>query len=435
VKIFDLSATVSENLPVFGGDPNVKIVHDYEIANGSPFNTSTVTLCSHSGTHADMPKHFVDDGFTCENVPLDKFFGKAKVFDLRRALCGRKIIEAADLEPYEIICSDIILLNTGCSRMMRNRAFDAGYVSLSPCAAKFLADKKIKTLGIDYLSVDRYGDEDFSAHMILLGGGVTILEGLVFDENPIGFVPQGGYAFSALPLKFENGNGSPVRAALFDESEIKLVLFDMDGLILDTEKIYVKAWEGALARQGFALTQPLVDRLLGCGPALCRERMEDAFGPEFIFQEAYDIRKIFLENYFENNPIDVKQGTNDLLDLLDEGGVPKCVATSTPLSRAEYMLDKAGIKKRFDKIIAGDMIERGKPDPEIFLKGASFFDAGPNECAVLEDSATGVEAARAGGFRAVFVPDLAAPCKNTLAGSWAVCENLFEVAKLIKFFL
>ena len=225
MRIYDLTAVFSTNLPAYGGDSNVVISQDSEISKGHVCNGSTITMSSHTGTHADAPKHFIDDGLTCDNIPLERFFGRAKVYDLRKALDGRKLIEVGDVNRLEINESDIILLNTGSSPLMRKKEFDPGYVSVTPEAAAYLAGKKIKTLGVDYLSVETFGRKGFGAHHALLGGGIALLEGLVFDNSPIGFVPQGEYLLSAMPLKFENGNGSPVRAALMDETSVGAVFW------------------------------------------------------------------------------------------------------------------------------------------------------------------------------------------------------------------
>ena len=242
MRLYDLTATFSEDLPIYGSDPRVVITEHYAMSRGQSCNVSRLEFGCHTGTHADVPKHFIDDGAACDNIPLDHFLGPAKVFDLRRALDGRLTVEAADLAPLPIGEGDIILLNTGNSPLMRARDFHTDYVSLSPEAADLLADKKIKTIGIDYLSVEAPGSKGHRTHLALLGAGITILEGLVFDNEPPGFVPQGQYFLSALPLKIKNGNGSPVRAVLADERVLELVIFDMDGLMLDTEPISVAGW-------------------------------------------------------------------------------------------------------------------------------------------------------------------------------------------------
>jgi len=157
------------------------------------------------GTHADMPRHFIENGATCHDIALEYFYGRAKVIKVKTATH----ISKEDLLPFDIEEGDIILLNTGQSHLMRQPKLKEDYIALLPDAALYLADKKIKTAGIDYLSVDPYGEPNFPAHKILLGSGIPILEGLMLDG-----VPEGEYTLSALPLKYGNGDGSPIRAVL-----------------------------------------------------------------------------------------------------------------------------------------------------------------------------------------------------------------------------
>jgi len=177
------------------------------MANGDAYNISKITFSTHTGTHADTPLHFIADGTDCITTPLDRFYGKAKVISLNVTTH----ITKADLEDKDIQEGDIILLNTGQSKYMSCGEFNKNFIALTVEAAEYLADKKIKTIGIDYLSIDPYGTRGYNAHKVLLGKGIAALEGLVLDG-----VPDGEYIISALPLKYPNGDGSPVRAILVE---------------------------------------------------------------------------------------------------------------------------------------------------------------------------------------------------------------------------
>jgi len=209
MKIYDITAEISNNLPVFGGGddrPTVTTLGQFE--NGDPYHLTKLSMSAHTGTHADMPLHFIPGGSTCDTTALDYFYGPAKVM---RVNVSSHICKA-DLEPLDIQAGDIILLDTGQSKYMRQRAFKQDFIALTPEAAEYLAGKKIKTIGIDYLSIDPYKTEGFPAHKALLSNGVAILEGLVLEG-----VPEGTYTLSALPLKIAGGEGSPVRAILVDK--------------------------------------------------------------------------------------------------------------------------------------------------------------------------------------------------------------------------
>ena len=204
MKIYDITAEISGNLPVYGDErPAITQLASFE--NGDEFNLMQICATTHIGTHADMPLHFVPGGAGCDTIALEHFYGTAKV--MRLAVDSH--ITKADLKPLNIQAGDIILLDTGQSAYMRQGQFKKDFLALTADAAEYLAAKKIKTLGIDYLSVDPYDAEGFPAHKILLGSGIVVLEGLVLEA-----VPEGEYTLSALPLKFANGDGSPVRAIL-----------------------------------------------------------------------------------------------------------------------------------------------------------------------------------------------------------------------------
>ena len=208
MKIYDITAEISSNLPVFGNErPEITIVS--QLANGDPYNFSKLSVTAHTGTHADMPLHFILGGATCSDMPLDYFYGPAKV--IRLSVTSH--VCKADLAPLDIQEGDIILLDTGQSSHMRNSVFKEDFIALTPEAAEYLVEKKIKTIGIDYLSIDPYGAPGFPAHKALLGNGIAILEGLVLEG-----VPEGVYTLSALPLKIPGGDGSPVRAVLVDNA-------------------------------------------------------------------------------------------------------------------------------------------------------------------------------------------------------------------------
>ena len=205
MKIYDITATLCDTRPFYNDNDKIVITRPMQIANGDICNVSRITITGHMGTHADMPLHFVDGGTACHDTDITHFFGAAKVFHLP---LGRDITRE-DLLPMDIAAGDIILLGTGQSKYMHQGPMKKDFTVITPDAAAFLSERKIKTLGIDYLSVDAYSSPDFPVHKILLGSGIAILEGLVLDD-----VPAGEYEISALPLKLKGGDGSPVRAIL-----------------------------------------------------------------------------------------------------------------------------------------------------------------------------------------------------------------------------
>lgn len=207
MKIYDITATIGDSLPVYGNERPTAI-KTAQIKNGDKYNLTDLKFTTHTGTHADMPSHFILDGNTCDTIPLDHFYGQATLI----RIAPTTHITKEDLLSLDIPEGGILLLDTGQSKLMSSGTLKTDFISMMPSAAQYLIEKKIKTLGIDCLSVDPYGEMAFPVHLALLGGGVVILEGLVLEN-----VPAGEYILSALPLKLEDGDGSPVRAILIEK--------------------------------------------------------------------------------------------------------------------------------------------------------------------------------------------------------------------------
>lgn len=192
---------------LYPGDPAVNITEEKAISNGDGLNLSLITFGSHTGTHIDAPKHFFDDGLTVDRLPLEYFIGKTKVFSLE----DKDEITASDLKELDIQRDDKILLKTKNSSMLSQKQFYKDFTYLTPEAAGYLAEVGIKTLGFDYLSVEKYGSVTSKVHDTLLSHNIIIIEGLV-----LGSIKQGEYEMTALPLKIKNGDGSPARVILME---------------------------------------------------------------------------------------------------------------------------------------------------------------------------------------------------------------------------
>jgi HAD superfamily hydrolase (TIGR01509 family) len=147
----------------------------------------------------------------------------------------------------------------------------------------------------------------------------------------------------------------------------------------------------------------------------------------FPIGEARRLRIQHTEETVARNGVPIKEGLGELLDLLDRSGVMKAVATSTERTRALSLLTLAGVLNRFDAVVCGDEVERGKPHPDIFLAAAAKLGRSPIDCMVLEDSESGLTAAHRAGMRPVLVPDLKAPSQEALALAFRVFPTLTEV--------
>ncbi|MEO6061315.1 MAG: HAD family phosphatase [Thermoflexales bacterium] len=209
------------------------------------------------------------------------------------------------------------------------------------------------------------------------------------------------------------------------------VLFDMDGLMFDTETLAFRAWSRALAEHGLEMREADYSRLIGRNQLDARLILLDAYGPETPVDALDAIRFRYSSAEVEERGVPLKPGLMALLDALDVLGIPRAMATSTGRERATALLDRAGLSGRFHAIVCGDDITRGKPAPDIFLAAARRLDAPPATCLVLEDSEPGVRAAHAAQMKAVLVPDLAPVTPDARGLAWRVVSNLGDVIPLL----
>ena len=205
------------------------------------------------------------------------------------------------------------------------------------------------------------------------------------------------------------------------------VIFDMDGLMLDTEPLAARAWDEAAAAVGATFDPAMARRMIGhnfhdCG-AMLRAESSAGYPVDAILSRwhaAYDA-------IVERDGLAMKPGVLELIDWLDARGIVRAVATSTRRDRAQAKLTRTALLPRFTTLVGGDEIARGKPAPDIFLLAAERLGAPPSSCLVLEDSAPGVRAALAAGMSAIMVPDQHAPPDDILASGTLVLPTLEHV--------
>ena len=208
---------------------------------------------------------------------------------------------------------------------------------------------------------------------------------------------------------------------------LSAVIFDMDGLMLDTERLAPPAWRDAKDAIGADFDMSLLDAMVGRNYQDCRAIIIERHGESFPTDRLMGAWHVAYDAIVERDGIAVKHGLAGLLDWLEEVGIPKAVATSTRRSRAIPKLANAGLAARFTALVGGDEVARGKPAPDIFLLAAERLGAPPSACLVLEDSAPGVRAALAAGMTPIMVPDQHAPPPDILATAILVLPSLEHV--------
>jgi len=214
-------------------------------------------------------------------------------------------------------------------------------------------------------------------------------------------------------------------------SKPQLIIFDMDGLMLDTESLAIQGWKAAATTLGISIPDELYPRLIGLNRQLCKTVMLEHIGQDFPFDTAHDLMNKNIDTHIQTHGITTKPGLSHLLDKLDHWGIKKCVATSTATHRAIQKLTKANIAHRFETIIGGEQVTHSKPAPDIFLKAASQCNALPKDCIVLEDSNPGAQGGHSAGMRVIVVPDLVQPNDATRKNAYAICKDLHEVSALL----
>jgi len=202
----DVTLPLHNDMVSWPGDANIDIKRVVDMAKGAMANVTAISMGSHTGTHMDAPLHFVNRGLSIDQMPLDTTIGRARVIEIRDA----ESIKAAELIPYNIRSGERIIFKTRNSPYAwQVGKFVEDYVFVSEAAARHLVERGVRMVGVDYLSVDRYGQGGGSAHQVLLGNGIWIIEGL--DLAP---VSEGEYELVCLPLRLEGVDGSPARALL-----------------------------------------------------------------------------------------------------------------------------------------------------------------------------------------------------------------------------
>ena len=204
MKIFDVTLPLTPDLPVYPGDPPVSLQPVARPSASQPCGVAQLSLGTHAGTHVDAPAHVVPGGATVESLALEILMGKARVVDLS---VGTRI-ERADLQALDLSADLRVLLKTRQSLSGRREALTDG-VYLTEDAAAYLVQAGLKLVGIDSLSVDRFGAPDLPAHRALLSAGVIVVEGLDLAE-----VEPGDYDMTCLPLRLPGADGAPARVVL-----------------------------------------------------------------------------------------------------------------------------------------------------------------------------------------------------------------------------
>jgi HAD superfamily hydrolase (TIGR01509 family) len=215
------------------------------------------------------------------------------------------------------------------------------------------------------------------------------------------------------------------------ERRIRAVIFDMDGLIFDSERLARDAWRAALSAAGYELTDEVYLRAVGRTAAEACAAFVAAFGDGLPIAavEVHKARRL-QESLGEAPPL--KPGVRRLLDTIEELGLPAAVASATAAPEVRRRLTAAGLEERFAVVVGGDEVSAGKPAPDLFLRAAELLGVPPATCVVLEDAEAGIRAAAAAGMLPILVPDLAQPSEACIGSCESVVGSLPDADAVIR---
>ncbi|RGQ83820.1 HAD family phosphatase [Megamonas rupellensis] len=215
---------------------------------------------------------------------------------------------------------------------------------------------------------------------------------------------------------------------------IKGLIFDMDGLILDTESISNKLLIDIFSKYDINLNEEIISKTIGLEKKKAMKVFEEYLGDNIPIKDIINLHKKVVNDYLEKNGVPVKLGLIELLNYLDEEKIKKVVATSSYRKVAENVLIRANVYNRFDDIICGDEIKESKPSPDIFLKALEKLNLSADEVIVLEDSRMGILAAHRAKIKSIMIPDILPADEETKKLYFKECKSLLDVIHLLKTF-
>ena len=211
----------------------------------------------------------------------------------------------------------------------------------------------------------------------------------------------------------------------------KAVVFDMDGVIFDSERAIMQCWKEVASRHNIPDIEKAILACTGTTMVRTREIMLNLYGADFPYDEYARESSAIFHSRYDGGRLPMKQGVKELLTFLKERGKKIALASSTRQQVVTDELRDAGIIEYFDRIICGDMVSRSKPAPDIFLKACEELNISPSDSYAIEDSYNGIRAAHAGGLHPIMVPDLLPADEEMHSLAEIVLPNLTSIMEYL----
>ena len=213
---------------------------------------------------------------------------------------------------------------------------------------------------------------------------------------------------------------------------IKAVIFDMDGLMIDSEVVTYRCYQEVMAKMNEEITIDFYKTLLGKTPAHGKARFKEEYYEDFPFDKILKDVHIRMNEIFETEGVPLKKGLIELLTYLKDNHYKTIVATSSHRDRVDRILKQADIEKYFDDAICGNEVKNSKPAPDIFLTACTKLGVNYDEALVLEDSEAGIQAAYSGNIKVICVPDMKYPEEEFASMTTKIVDSLLDVIEFVK---
>lgn len=213
---------------------------------------------------------------------------------------------------------------------------------------------------------------------------------------------------------------------------IKAVIFDMDGLMIDSERVTFEGYQHVLAKENLTMSEEKYKTLLGKPVKAVHDLFKEDYGPQYDVEQIIKDVHAYIAKRFETEGVPLKPGLVELLKYLKENNYKTIIATSSHRNRVDLIVKQAQIDQYFDDSICGDEVTKGKPNPEVFLKACQKLQVSPQDALVLEDSESGINAAYNAEIKVIGIPDMKYPEEKYVKMTYKIMDNLFQVKDFLE---